>query len=97
MFVTLSLNKLVKVFLDKKVAECVFTGEGVGNVSGSVRIEEDTREEWSVFTVTVSGLSPGKHGFHVHERGDLSNNCKGAGGHFNPLKVGKINDRLTFF
>ena len=29
-------------------------------------------------------LSPGLHGFHIHEKGDLSENCVGAGGHYNP-------------
>ena len=33
----------------------------------------------------VTGLSPGEHGFHIHEAGDLSDNCAGAGGHFNPF------------
>jgi len=33
----------------------------------------------------VSGLTPGKHGFHVHQYGDTrSLNGKSAGGHFNP-------------
>ncbi len=33
----------------------------------------------------VSGLSPGGHGFHVHEKGDCSaDDGMSAGGHFNP-------------
>ena len=32
----------------------------------------------------VFGLNPGLHGFHIHEKGDLSDNCAGAGGHYNP-------------
>ena len=33
----------------------------------------------------VTGLSPGKHGLHVHEKGDCSSaDGKSAGGHFNP-------------
>ena len=37
----------------------------------------------------ISGLTPGKHGFHVHQYGDLSDGEKGesAGGHFNPHKM----------
>lgn len=37
-------------------------------------------------TGKVTGLTPGEHGFHVHEKGDLSDTEKGesAGGHFNP-------------
>ncbi len=33
----------------------------------------------------VSGLTPGLHGFHIHEKGDCSSpDAMSAGGHFNP-------------
>ena len=38
-----------------------------------------------VVTARVSGLSPGAHGFHIHEKGDCSSgDGLSAGGHFNP-------------
>jgi Cu-Zn family superoxide dismutase len=34
----------------------------------------------------VSGLAPGNHGFHIHEKGDCSAaDAMSAGGHFNPM------------
>lgn len=37
--------------------------------------------------VTVQGLSPGQHGIHVHELGDISNGSASTGDHFNPTEV----------
>jgi len=34
---------------------------------------------------SLTGLSPGHHGFHVHEVGDIGNACTAAGVHFNPF------------
>ena len=36
---------------------------------------------------SISNLSAGPHGFHVHESGATENNCADAGGHFNPTNV----------
>lgn len=39
-------------------------------------------------TARVTGLTPGLHGFHVHEKGDCSAaDGSSAGGHFNPTGV----------
>jgi superoxide dismutase, Cu-Zn family len=52
-------------------------------VSGTVNFVE-TPDGVRVVT-EINGLSPGKHGFHVHEKGDCSDpGAKSAGEHFNP-------------
>ncbi|HYO76163.1 MAG TPA: superoxide dismutase family protein [Thermoanaerobaculia bacterium] len=32
----------------------------------------------------LTGVPPGVHGFHIHERGDCGDNGNAAGGHYNP-------------
>lgn len=46
--------------------------------------------------VALVGLEPGYHGFHVHEKGDLSGGCGSTGGHYNPDNVehGNIHDKI---
>jgi Cu/Zn superoxide dismutase len=39
---------------------------------------------------TVRGLSAGQHGFHVHEKGDVRDECLAAGPHFNPEHVSNL-------
>lgn len=65
-------------------AVCVLQPLGKSHVSGTIRF--DRQGEQLHITGTVKGLSPGKHGFHVHQFGDLRDNQTGnsAGGHFNP-------------
>jgi superoxide dismutase, Cu-Zn family len=35
-------------------------------------------------SVDLTGVPPGVHGFHIHDKGDCGDNGNAAGGHFNP-------------
>ena len=61
-------------------AVCVMKGDSA--VTGTITF---TQQDSSVnVTGEITGLAPGKHGFHVHEFGDNTNGCTSSGGHFNP-------------
>jgi len=64
-------------------ASCVLKGDA--NVTGVVNFEQDAKGGVTKISGTFKGLKPGKHGFHVHQFGDLSNGCVSAGAHFNPF------------
>ena len=54
-----------------------------GNTTGTVTFT-DMGEKVKV-AIDLQGVPPGKHGFHIHEKGDLSApDLSSAGGHFNP-------------
>jgi Cu-Zn family superoxide dismutase len=65
----------------KAIAELNPTKDQV--TSGIVRFE--VVKEGVRVVADMSGLAPGKHGFHIHEFGDCSSDDgTSAGGHFNP-------------
>lgn len=51
-------------------------------VRGSVSFQET--EKGLHIKAALSGLPQGRHGFHVHEKGDCSDAGNAAGGHYNP-------------
>ena len=64
-------------------AICVLHGTEGNIVTGTVTFTES--DSGVVIVADIKGLTPGKHGFHVHEYGDCSAlDAKSAGGHFNP-------------
>ena len=65
-------------------AICVLNNADKG-IKGLVTFEQPSSGP-TVINVSFSGLAPGKHGFHIHEFGNLSNACVTAGAHFNPYK-----------
>jgi Cu-Zn family superoxide dismutase len=77
----------VKMFLVDK--------DGVGKEIGTVKASDS--KYGLILTPQLSGLSPGLHGFHVHEKPDCSPATKedkpvaalAAGGHYDPEKTGR--------
>lgn len=56
-------------------------------VTGTVRFTQ--MEGYVLVKAELKGLTPGKHGFHIHEFGDCSAaDGTSAGGHFNPAAQG---------
>jgi superoxide dismutase, Cu-Zn family len=51
--------------------------------SGTVTLRQ--LADGAVFVVVdLTGVPPGVHGFHIHDKGDCGDNGNAAGGHFNP-------------
>ncbi|KAJ1119708.1 hypothetical protein NDU88_007893 [Pleurodeles waltl] len=63
-------------------AVCVLKGDK--QVTGTVHFTQDEAGGPVTVEGSIQGLTPGKHGFHVHAYGDNTNGCMSAGSHFNP-------------
>ena len=64
-------------------AVCVLNGGGTG-VSGVVKFTQAEGKKVRI-QAEITGLTPGQHGFHIHEFGNLTNGCMTAGPHYNPF------------
>ena len=79
-------------------AVCEFEHKSIDGFTGYATVTQKPDEE-TIIKGIFKGLTPGKHGFHIHEFGDLSKGCESAGGHYNPhgvdhgdIKSGHIGD-----
>ena len=52
---------------------------------GTITLTMDHDAQTCTIEYKVTGLTPGEHGFHIHEKADFSNGCASAGGHYNPF------------
>lgn len=68
-------------------AICIMESQPNQTGKGLVYFTQPSAFARTTITGKFSGLVPGqKHGFHIHEFGDLTNGCLTAGPHFNPNK-----------
>jgi len=65
-----------------------FTSEnGTGESAGTIVISE--KYNGLLFTPDLHGLTPGAHGFHIHQNPSCDKNGMAAGTHFDPNNTGK--------
>ena len=70
---------------DVTKATCKLESKSGSQVAGTVTFTKVGDEVQVVADIT--GLKPGKHGFHLHEKGDCSApDAASAGAHFNPTQ-----------
>lgn len=74
-------------------AIAVLTGTTVGNITFT---QSDCGQPVHI-EINLVGLTEGKHGFHVHEKGDLSQGCASLGPHYNPDKVNILYKLLSIY
>mmetsp|Transcript_463 Transcript_463/g.642 ORF Transcript_463/g.642 Transcript_463/m.642 type:complete len:160 (+) Transcript_463:136-615(+) len=66
-------------------AVCQLIGkDGVKGVVEFTPMASTKKDGKTHVTGEVTGLTPGKHGFHIHQFGDTTNGCASTGGHYNP-------------
>ena len=65
--------KTVTESLDTVVAQCDL--QHSDTVKGTILLMQGPGTP-TLIKGTISGLTPGKHGFHIHEFGDMSQGCK---------------------
>lgn len=79
---THSMAKTRKRTSNTKIKGIVVLEPNDFNIKGTILLNESSKG--ITLDYTISGLSDGAHGFHIHQFGDLRDGCTSAGPHFNP-------------
>ena len=70
----------------------IFSHNNENSVTGDVEIIQNTKTSPLVVKGSVKGLTPGKHGIHVHAKEIEGQDCQSAGGHYDPERVRFLED-----
>lgn len=79
----LAMAKSRSLTVSAATKKAVAVLKGTSSVEGVVTLLQEDDGPTKV-NVKITGLAPGKHGFHLHEFGDTTNGCLSTGPHFNP-------------
>ena len=73
-------------------AICVLNCSQLYSIGGAVTFTE--YKKYVKVEVNLTGVPPGKRGFHIHEKGNLTEGCTSVCAHFNPhgSNHGDLND-----
>lgn len=82
------------VYQERRAVVVLFKGQ---NIVGNVSFVQEQDGGPVKLNGVVTDLTQGKHGFHIHELGNISNECKAAGAHFDPEKVGGSSTNRKYF
>jgi len=85
-FVMIVVSCFIATAAMAATGQAVIKGTTEGSpVTGTVDLIEE--KDGLAVNVSVSNVSPGKHGFHFHENGSCADEGKAAGGHYNPAQA----------
>jgi len=87
---------LLTVHCTTRTAECNLEADSATavsqreNITGTVTFTQVDEGDTSI-VLSLNGFDTtdgdAKHGFHIHETGDISGGCSSTGGHYNPYSV----------
>lgn len=91
------MKKLALLSIAILVSACAHTKNGPmgmavmtpisgSNAKGMVHMQELADGTVDV-NADLTGVPPGVHGFHIHDKGTCADNGNAAGGHFNPMNM----------
>lgn len=66
-------------------AICCIYNDKTRKLIGYVIFDQPNSKSETTITATLEDMTPGLHGFHIHQGGDLREGCKSLGGHYNPF------------
>jgi Cu-Zn family superoxide dismutase len=76
---------LLKFSFERR-ARCYMIPDKDSTISGEVRFEQENEKSPVNIQVKVYGAKS-VHGFHIHEKALVGNDCMSTGGHFNPFNM----------